>query len=164
MELVSLSCNNCGAPLEAPKTANYLTCAHCGSRLAIQRTSTAYFTEVMGQVAENTAQIAQGVQALDIDKWETCNIVCERAPFKWNKAGNVFIGRAVGVSGAFEAGRSEVFPESANMTRGSLIPNQESTAMTAFTNLMQRLAQEGWEPIVQNGQYWFSRQFRRRVR
>ena len=47
MELISVSCNHCGAPLEVPPGANYVTCAHCGSRLAVKRTGSAVYTELL---------------------------------------------------------------------------------------------------------------------
>ena len=51
-ELISLSCNHCGAPLEAPKTSKFLTCGHCGSRLAIKSSTSAVYTEVLDMVQD----------------------------------------------------------------------------------------------------------------
>jgi len=51
MDLDSLSCNKCGANLDAPTGTNYLTCNHCGARLAVRRNESATYTELMEAVA-----------------------------------------------------------------------------------------------------------------
>ena len=33
MRLVSLNCNQCGAPLEVPEKVQFLTCGYCSARL-----------------------------------------------------------------------------------------------------------------------------------
>jgi hypothetical protein len=63
MEVQSLSCNGCGAALDVGPATNFVTCAHCGSRLAIKRTSSSAYTEVLGEIAGHTAQM---VDNLDI--------------------------------------------------------------------------------------------------
>jgi DNA-directed RNA polymerase subunit RPC12/RpoP len=57
--LESLSCSHCGAPLEVPPGVRYATCAHCGSRLAIHRTGTAAYTEVLEEIRDRTARMAE---------------------------------------------------------------------------------------------------------
>jgi DNA-directed RNA polymerase subunit RPC12/RpoP len=52
MELETLSCNNCGAPLDVPLAANYVTCAHCGSRLVVQRSASVHYTEVLERLEQ----------------------------------------------------------------------------------------------------------------
>ena len=163
MELITLSCNQCGAPLEAPPSARFLTCAHCGSRLSVQRTGSAYYTEVMEQVATNTAQIATRVEALDTAQWETCLITWQRTPLTWNKAGAQFVAAGVGVQGNFVAAQSERFPDATRMIRGALIMQQTPEAVAALNNLISRLLQEGWEAIVLASDQWYARSFRRRV-
>lgn len=78
MEIESLSCNNCGAPLEVPSTANFLTCRYCGSRLVVRRTETTHYTELMEQLERSTQQLEDqaeymrlrnAVDALDAD-WQ----------------------------------------------------------------------------------------------
>ncbi|MEP6774751.1 MAG: hypothetical protein ABJA50_04070 [Chloroflexota bacterium] len=49
MQVETLSCNNCGAMIELPTTANYATCAHCGAHLVVRRGETACYTEVLAQ-------------------------------------------------------------------------------------------------------------------
>src|SRR5262245_34344788 len=64
MTLESLSCNHCGAPIEVPAAAKYATCAHCGSRLAIRRTGTAAYTEVLEEISDRTARMEKDLGAI----------------------------------------------------------------------------------------------------
>ncbi|MDA3963659.1 MAG: hypothetical protein PF961_22965 [Planctomycetota bacterium] len=69
MELLSLSCNHCGAPLEAPKSANYLSCQHCGSRLKIMSSGGAAWTEVQEKIeaiAERQDDMAQDLEIIKL--------------------------------------------------------------------------------------------------
>ena len=59
VELLSLSCNHCGAPLEVPAGARFVTCAHCNSRLAVQRSGSAYYTSVLDRIEHNTEEAAE---------------------------------------------------------------------------------------------------------
>ncbi|HEY3324081.1 MAG TPA: hypothetical protein VGP72_26750 [Planctomycetota bacterium] len=59
VELLSLSCNHCGAPLQAPPEARYLTCAHCNARLAVQRSGSAYYTSVLEKIEKNTEEAVE---------------------------------------------------------------------------------------------------------
>ena len=64
MEAEALSCNNCGAPLDVSPGMNYVTCAHCRSRLAVHRTPSLYYTEVLEQLDERTGRIAEDLAAV----------------------------------------------------------------------------------------------------
>lgn len=67
MAIVPLSCANCGAPLEAPEYARFLTCGHCGSRLRQERSGSAVYTELVDQVAQvasSARDIAEGVSQI----------------------------------------------------------------------------------------------------
>lgn len=78
MELLAVSCNNCGASLEVPLGANYVTCAHCGSRLAVKRTGSAVYTELLEKLDRKTdvmtrqlAEIAYRSELERLDReWE----------------------------------------------------------------------------------------------
>jgi DNA-directed RNA polymerase subunit RPC12/RpoP len=59
VEVQSLSCNNCGAPIDVPANTNYATCGHCGSRLVIKRTDNAAYTEVLSRIDERTGQMSE---------------------------------------------------------------------------------------------------------
>jgi len=64
VKLLSLNCNECGAPLEAPKQAKYLTCDYCEARLQVQHTGSAAYTKVIESIDDRTRQIAEDVKAL----------------------------------------------------------------------------------------------------
>ncbi len=74
----SLNCNSCGAPLQAPEDANYLTCNHCGQTLVVRRTDSATFTEAVERLTETTASLKDEIDDLarhnrlaDLDRrWE----------------------------------------------------------------------------------------------
>jgi DNA-directed RNA polymerase subunit RPC12/RpoP len=75
-----LSCNNCGALIELPDSANYATCASCGARLVVRRGEMARYTEVLADsdvvqhVADTEAELSRmriemAIMALD-QEWE----------------------------------------------------------------------------------------------
>jgi len=64
METISLTCNNCGAPLRVPDSAKFVTCNHCDAQLAIHRNANATFTEQLDKIAETTDQLADAVTQL----------------------------------------------------------------------------------------------------
>jgi|GEM_PF-1408365 len=66
MQLESLSCNNCGAPVDVPQSANFITCAHCGSRLAVRRTETAHYTEVLDRLQAHAYKVDRDLQYLRV--------------------------------------------------------------------------------------------------
>lgn len=80
MKLLPLNCNNCGAPLEAPAGAKYLTCGFCATRLSIVQAGGSYSTEVLEAIDTRTQRIAEDVTALrraeelaQLDReWEAC--------------------------------------------------------------------------------------------
>lgn len=57
MKILSLNCNKCGAPLDVPRKAKYVTCGFCDSRLAIQHSGNTYSTEVIEQLVQTTSAI-----------------------------------------------------------------------------------------------------------
>src|SRR5438309_578271 len=108
MKLINLSCNKCGAPLEAPSSANFLTCSYCGSRLAVHSSGSAHYTEVLDQIDHKTTQILDRVDSLvgaatTPDQWETCEILFARKTDGWFKAECRFVADAIGVEGRYEA-------------------------------------------------------------
>lgn len=66
MKLLSLNCNHCGAPLEAPEKTRYLTCAYCNSRLEVKREGQAVYTEVLEAIEERTSRIAEDVETIKL--------------------------------------------------------------------------------------------------
>lgn len=100
MELLSVSCNHCGAPLEVPPGANYVTCAHCGSRLAVKRTGSAVYTELLEKLDQKTdvmtrqlAEIAYRSELERLDReWEATR----RTFLTTDKQGNTHEPNALG--------------------------------------------------------------------
>lgn len=52
MELETVNCGNCGAPLKIPETVDFVTCNHCKSSLAVKRMETVTLTEKLEQTEE----------------------------------------------------------------------------------------------------------------
>ncbi|KAA5547062.1 hypothetical protein FYK55_01190 [Roseiconus nitratireducens] len=61
MKVISLNCNHCGAPLEVPKKARFVTCGFCESKLAIEHSGNTYSTAVIEELQETTQQLARDV-------------------------------------------------------------------------------------------------------
>ena len=57
MELISLMCQHCSAPLQVPVDAQFVTCRHCGTQLAVRRTASAAYTETLGQIDARTQRM-----------------------------------------------------------------------------------------------------------
>lgn len=75
MDLETLCCNSCGAPLTVPGKTNFVTCNHCSTRLAIRRTESTTFTEQIEQidakqdeVLERLDRIEKQNQVADLDR------------------------------------------------------------------------------------------------
>lgn len=78
MQLTTISCNSCGAPLQIPASARFVTCKHCSAQLAVKHNDSVTFTELLGEIGQQTQQITADVAELkyrqqleDIDRqWE----------------------------------------------------------------------------------------------
>jgi LSD1 subclass zinc finger protein len=67
MELVRLACDGCGADLELPRDARFVTCRFCDARLEVRRTESAAFTrvrEAVERVERRTAKLSKEVRGL----------------------------------------------------------------------------------------------------
>lgn len=62
--LESLSCNSCGAPLQVPQSANFVTCHHCQTQLAIRRTPSASYTEQLEGLSRKTDELSAQIRHL----------------------------------------------------------------------------------------------------
>ncbi len=67
MELETLNCNHCGAPLSVPQAANFVTCNHCSTRLAIRRTASTTFTEQLERIESQQEQVLEKLSRLERD-------------------------------------------------------------------------------------------------
>jgi len=64
MKLESLTCNNCGGPLEVPEGVNSVRCNHCSSQLAVRREASVTYTELIQQVSDRTERLTEQVVQL----------------------------------------------------------------------------------------------------
>jgi hypothetical protein len=78
MKVESISCNHCGANLDVSPSTQFVTCKFCGSRLAIRRTESSTYTELidalappLNAMAESLGQVAHEQELARIDReWE----------------------------------------------------------------------------------------------
>ena len=66
MEMVTVSCNSCGAPLKVGTQVRFVTCQFCNTQLEIKRSDSSIFTEQIERIAGNTAQMAQDLEAIKL--------------------------------------------------------------------------------------------------
>lgn len=64
MNLINVRCNACGAPLEIPTEAQYVTCKSCNSQLAVQHTGSSVTTKTISELMRRTEQIESEVEKL----------------------------------------------------------------------------------------------------
>ena len=64
MKILSLTCNHCGAPLEVPAKARFVTCTFCSSRLKITQEGNAAFTELLETLQDTTREIQEDIQTI----------------------------------------------------------------------------------------------------
>jgi LSD1 subclass zinc finger protein len=64
MNLETIACNQCGAPLSVPEGAKFITCNHCHANLAVRRNESVRYTEMVEKIAEHTANLAEQVAHL----------------------------------------------------------------------------------------------------
>lgn len=71
MKVISLSCDSCGAKLDVPGKANFVTCAFCGRRLKIQRGGTAVITEALEELTSEISSLKKDAAIARLDReWE----------------------------------------------------------------------------------------------
>jgi len=68
MKIHSVSCNNCGAPLEVEEGINYITCRFCNSRLEIKKSDSTHYTRVIEQLKADNKKMAKDVARLDLER------------------------------------------------------------------------------------------------
>ena len=66
MKLISLNCNHCGAPLEVPESAKFVTCSFCETQLKVERTASTYSTAAIAELKETTDSLSQDVAYLKL--------------------------------------------------------------------------------------------------
>ena len=64
LKIIDVNCNHCGATLQVDEKTRFVTCNYCHSRLAIQRSDSAVFTEVLDKIEQNTGQMAENLELI----------------------------------------------------------------------------------------------------
>jgi Flp pilus assembly protein TadB len=65
MHLETLNCNNCGASLSVSEEANFVTCNHCSTQLAIRRTESTTFTQKLDQIESKQEEMQDTLNRLE---------------------------------------------------------------------------------------------------
>jgi uncharacterized Zn finger protein (UPF0148 family) len=172
MEILSMSCNKCGAPLQVPTGTNFVTCTYCKSALAIHRTGNAAYTEVLAGIDRKTDQILEHVEAIgkQVDQTGMMYELCEIS-WRLGKTRNflessplIFFAQATGARGSYEAGTSPPTRyDSQSIGSGRVVPKQHAQAVAALNQLIETLSRDSWE-LYESGPLWFHHKFRRRFR
>jgi len=66
MEMISVRCNHCGAPLQISEGTRFVTCQFCHSSLEVKRTESSVFTEEVAKIAENTGRMAESLEVIEL--------------------------------------------------------------------------------------------------
>ena len=66
MELIAVRCNHCGAPLQIPADAQFVTCMFCKSELSVQRSEGAISTALLQGLSQKTDRIADDLGVLRV--------------------------------------------------------------------------------------------------
>ncbi|HET6249931.1 MAG TPA: hypothetical protein VFE47_19735 [Tepidisphaeraceae bacterium] len=66
IQVLSITCDHCGAPLEVPPGTRFVTCRYCNSRLEIHQNGGAAYTEVLEAIDERTQHIAEDVETIKL--------------------------------------------------------------------------------------------------
>jgi len=67
MELTPVACSNCGAPLQIPPAAQYVTCQHCSTQLEVKRNDSVAWTvkqQQLESIDRRTEQLVDEVAHL----------------------------------------------------------------------------------------------------
>jgi cation transport ATPase len=64
MEFITVTCNQCAAPLEVSKNSRFATCSFCQSRLEIHQSETAVFTEILDRLDQRSEMIGDDVSII----------------------------------------------------------------------------------------------------
>jgi len=67
MELISLRCDHCGAPLDVKPSSRFVTCGFCHAQLAVHHSGNSYSTELLEELKQTTDLLRQDVADLKKD-------------------------------------------------------------------------------------------------
>ena len=112
--LEELTCNSCGAPLEVRDSADFVTCNHCSTWLAVRRTDNITFTEQLDRLTEKTEELSERLDNL------SCQNDLETFDREWSFEREKYM-----ISGG---GRMRSIPE----TRSSVVGGRPSLSALRF--------------------------------
>lgn len=61
MQLLTVACNQCGAPLDVPPETSFVTCRHCGAALAVHRNESVAYTRRLDRLDRRTDQLTEWI-------------------------------------------------------------------------------------------------------
>ena len=67
MELISLRCNHCGAPLDVKPSTRFVTCGFCRAQLAVHSSGNSCSTELLEELKQTTDMLVRDVAELKGD-------------------------------------------------------------------------------------------------
>ena len=82
MNLVSVSCNHCGASLEFPQKTKFVTCSYCQSKLKVETHGSAHYTQ---EILEEVREVADDVEVIKLQNR------LERLDREWTEERKKFI-------------------------------------------------------------------------
>ncbi|MEW4455516.1 hypothetical protein AB1L30_22795 [Bremerella sp. JC817] len=68
MDMVAVSCQNCGAPLDVPAELKHVTCGHCGTALVVRHSGSVLFTETVRQLEKHAQTMQVEIRQLQIQQ------------------------------------------------------------------------------------------------
>ncbi len=66
MKLITVRCDNCGAPVQIGEDTRFATCNHCSSQLAVQHTDSATFTQRITDLESSTQRLEERVELIQL--------------------------------------------------------------------------------------------------
>lgn len=65
MSLERMICDSCGAPLDVPESAKFVTCRHCQTHLRVRRDESVHYTEQLEQIEQHTRKISERLDQVE---------------------------------------------------------------------------------------------------
>jgi hypothetical protein len=63
--LHSVRCNNCGAPLQIPEAARFVTCQHCKADLQVEQNADVVYTKVIEKLAQHIVETQSQLERIE---------------------------------------------------------------------------------------------------
>lgn len=103
LSLEKMLCDSCGAPLQVPSTANFVTCQHCQTALSVKRDNSIHYTQILEDIYEKTQELGERIDA--ISGWHEV----EALDRKWEMDRQRLLKPGETVATSFETNASIIF-------------------------------------------------------